>query len=142
MKKNSPSFTVKMKSEFLLDTNILLWAVAERTRLRPHVLKLLENETESLWISAVSSCEIAIKWAAGKIDLPAAPLDFINAATQAIGCSQLSINSVHGAGLANLPLHHRDPWDRLLIVQAQTAGLKIVTSDKEFTNYDVEIVLN
>ena len=126
----------------LLDTNIFLWAVGERKRLKPRVVELLERENEVLYLSAVSACEIAIKWSLGKLELPDSPLSFVNDATKRMGCSQLPVSFIHGAGVANLPYHHRDPWDRLIIAQARATGFRIVTSDREFKNYDVELVMN
>lgn len=125
----------------LLDTNIVLWAALGDSRLSPATLDLLGDNDQALFVSAVTSVEIAIKWSQGKIELPTEPEAFLRNITSAAGYSQLALTIQHAALLAKLPYHHRDPWDRLLIVQAQSSGFRILTSDRKFKLYDVEIVM-
>ena len=96
---------------------------------------------EVTFVSAVTSIEIAIKWSQGKIELPEEPEIFIGKAISAAGYSQLAVTVEQAARLAKLPYHHRDPWDRLLIAQAQSNDLRIVTSDRTFSLYDVDVIL-
>ena len=125
----------------LLDTNIVLWAALGDSRLSADVLDLLSDPDEVTFVSAVTSIEIAIKWSQGKIELPEEPEIFIGKAISAAGYSQLAVTVEQAARLAKLPYHHRDPWDRLLIAQAQSNDLRIVTSDRTFSLYDVDVIL-
>src|SRR5689334_14367816 len=125
----------------LLDTNIVLWAAENNPRLNSRVLGLLRDPQERIFISAVSSCEIAIKWSQGKIELAAGPEAFLSTMVADAGYSQLAITIEQAAVLATLPYHHRDPWDRLLIAQAMTMGFQIITSDRTFKKYDIDVIL-
>lgn len=87
-------------------------------------------------MSAVSACEIAIKQAVGKLRGP----DDLHLAIRENGFLELPIVIRHGLALANLPLHHRNPFDRILIAQAQAERLTIVTADRTFTSYGVSIL--
>jgi PIN domain nuclease of toxin-antitoxin system len=125
----------------LLDTNIILWAAEGNARLSGEVIDLLRDPTEIVFVSAVSSVEIAIKWSQGKIDLPQEPGEFLSNAVANAGYSQLAITIEHAVGLVKLPYHHRDPWDRLLIAQARATRFRVITSDKIFKEYDVDAII-
>ena len=125
----------------LLDTNIVLWAAENNPRLNPTVLDLLRDPEGKIFVSAVSSCEIAIKWSQGKLELATEPESFLSTVVKQAGYSQLALTIEQAAVLATLPYHHRDPWDRLLIAQAKTMGFQIITSDRRFKKYDVGIIL-
>lgn len=92
---------------------------------------------EELLVSAVSFVEIGIKASIGKLRL--APE--IRERTLESGVRILGLSPEHGLGVAKLPLHHRDPFDRVLIAQARHEGLTIVTADRRFQAYDVPVVL-
>ncbi len=89
-----------------------------------------------LRFSAVSFAEIGIKMSIGKLKVPDT---FVESVSQS-GLKLLSLEAEHGLGVAQLPLHHRDPFDRLLIAQARAEGLAVVTADRRFADYDVRIV--
>lgn len=125
----------------LIDTNIVLWAAEGNPRLSPKVLDLLRDPDEIVFVSAVTSAEIAIKWSQGKIDLPHEPEEFLSKAVANAGYSQLAVTIEHAAGLAKLPYHHRDPWDRLLIAQALAMRYRVITSDKIFKKYSVDAII-
>lgn len=126
----------------LLDTNVVLWAAVGDRRLKAEAKEILQSTEEVIFISAVTACEIAIKWSQGKIRLPNKPTDFLSTMAKDAGYSQLAITIDHAAGLAELPFHHRDPWDRLLISQARAMGFRIVTSDRIFRHYDVNVIMS
>jgi PIN domain nuclease of toxin-antitoxin system len=88
-------------------------------------------------VSVVSFIEIGIKAATGKLRIPPK----IRERVLDSGARILSLAPDHGLDLATLPLHHRDPFDRLLIAQARREGLTIVTADRDFTAYDVPVIL-
>lgn len=93
-----------------------------------------------IYFSAASAWEIVVKFALGKLELPLPPTEYIPSRLARLGHQSLPILQSHALGIERLPLHHRDPFDRILIAQAQVEGLQLVTADKEITAYDVPIV--
>jgi PIN domain nuclease of toxin-antitoxin system len=124
----------------LLDTQCWLWMQAESRRLSPHARALLEEPENQLLLSAASSWEIAIKYALGKLPLPVPPLNYVLSRMETSGTSPLAIQHSHALQAGSLPRHHADPFDRLLIAQAQLEGVPILTSDRQFEAYEVEIL--
>lgn len=100
---------------------------------------LLDPEAELL-LSAASSWEIAIKFQLGKLPLPCAPDKYVPSRMQSSGVTGLAIEHAHTVHVATLPLHHRDPFDRLLVAQAQLESLHLLTGDKKLEQYDVAIL--
>ena len=125
---------------FLLDTHVWLWLQTSRARIRPALLDQLRDGEAELLLSAVSSWEIAIKWANGRLPLPEPPASYIPSRMKRSGVRGLAIEHAHTLQVADLPRHHADPFDRLLIAQAQVEGLTIVTADPAFDAYDVPAV--
>lgn len=116
----------------LLDTHVLLWAVLEDPRLsRAQAQAITEGE---VYLSAASVWEIGIKRAIGKLDVPDAIFDVAVDA----GCRPLPISWTHAATAAALPPHHADPFDRMLVAQAQCEGLVLVSSDAKLSAYEVD----
>lgn len=124
---------------FLLDTHCWLWLQTSPERLLPEVVSLLEDPANDLLLSAASSWEIAIKFALGKLPLPEPPLRYVPSRMIASGTSGLPVAHTHALRVAELPAHHRDPFDRILIAQAQIEKLTLVTVDRQFDPYDVSI---
>ena len=91
-------------------------------------------------LSAASTWEIAIKWAIGKLELPGDPEDVIGEMMSQTGVTPLPILHSHTLRVATLPHHHRDPFDRLLVAQAQLAGVPLITADPQVANYDIEVI--
>ena len=120
--------------KLLLDTHVLLWALVDDPRLTQAQRHGIE--TGILYLSAASIWEIGIKRRLGKLDVPDS---FANAAVDA-GCRALPITWSHAEAAAALPGHHNDPFDRMLIAQAQLEGLTILSSDAKFAAYDVELI--
>ena len=102
-------------------------------------LALLDDPENELLFSAASSWEIAIKYALGRLPLPQQPSAYVPDRVTSSGAIPLSVEHAHALHVATLPPHHRDPFDRLLIAQAQILGLRILTADGAFEPYDVEI---
>ena len=124
----------------LLDTNAVLWWTKRDSRLGPKARGALERISSNVWVSAASIWELAIKQAAGKLRLPvsaAAAIDQLFAETR---FQPLAIQVEHAVAAAALPQHHRDPFDRMLVAQAQIEDLTIVTSDTVFDHYDVKVL--
>jgi PIN domain nuclease of toxin-antitoxin system len=125
----------------LIDTNVFLWCIAgEQRKLSRTALRVVEDMNVDLWLSSISLWEIAIKVNAGKLDLPKDP-DFYKAqiAKFCIG-RVLPVEEAHVLADFGLPRYHRDPFDRMLIAQAQVEGLPFVTGDKQIQKYPIHIL--
>lgn len=114
----------------LLDTHLLLWALGSPLKLSADTRKLVD--TSEVYVSAASIWEISIKAALGKLKADAAE---ILAAIQPAGLSLLSITGEHAARVARLPTHHKDPFDRILIAQAVTEPMILLTNDRALERY-------
>ncbi len=123
--------------KFLLDTHIWLWSLTTPERLSESVRNMVEDTDNMLLLSAASSWEIAIKYRLGKLPLPEPPNRFIPVRLARDGIVPLPIEHHHAQAVTDLPDHHNDPFDRLLIAQAQIERLTIITADAAFERYDV-----
>ena len=117
----------------LLDTHALLWSVGDEDRLSPATHEMLSTGVVPAYVSAASIWEIAIKRASGKLDAPEDLLDKVAAAR----FIELGITFAHATIAGALPPHHRDPFDRMIVAQAQSEGFTIVTRDERIAAYDV-----
>lgn len=127
-------------TRYLLDTQIWLWMQSDPDRLGPTVHELVATADHELYLSAASSWEIAIKFRLGKLSLPEPPHRYVPDRLRLSGTLPLAIEHDHVLRVATLPDHHRDPFDRLLIVQAQALAVPLVTADRQLEAYDVEII--
>ena len=98
--------------KILLDTHCWLWWLAEPERLRDQVLRIIEDVDNEVFLSVASAWEIAIKYSLGKLSLPEAPGDFVPKRLERDGILPLLIANNHALRVAELPSHHRDPFDR------------------------------
>lgn len=126
--------------KILVDTHCWLWLQTEPARFPTDLLQRLELPTTTICFSVASGWEIAIKHGLGKLPLPKPPAEYLPNRLRATGSSVLDITMAHALEIAELPLHHRDPFDRLLVAQARVEGLPILTADKQLIAYDVELV--
>ncbi len=117
----------------LLDTHVLLWWLSDDPRLGRATRQVISDPRNQVYISAVSTWEISIKKALGKLSAP----DDMDAIVEEEDFDKLPITLFHGDQAGILPRHHKDPFDRMLIAQAQTEGLVIVTNDEEITRYGI-----
>ena len=123
----------------LLDTHVFLWAVAGSPQLKPAARRIIEA-ADKVHVSAASLWEIAIKAGLGKINADAGEL---LAAIDGSGFVELPVTAAHAAAVGNLPLHHRDPFDRLLIAQCMSEPLRFLTADAILGQYsDLVTVLH
>jgi PIN domain nuclease of toxin-antitoxin system len=113
---------------------------ADSKRLSEAARALLQEPENRLFLSAASSWEIAIKYALGKLPLPLPPTEYVLSRMESSGTTPLPVQHSHALHVANLPHHHADPFDRLLIAQAQLESLEILTADRQFQAYDVSLV--
>ena len=104
------------------------------------VRALLQDPENQLFLSAASSWEIAIKYALGKLPLPLPPMEYVLSRMATSGTSPLPVQHNHALQAGSLPFHHADPFDRLLIAQAQLEDLHILTADSQFASYEVDLI--
>ncbi|MCP4663109.1 MAG: type II toxin-antitoxin system VapC family toxin [bacterium] len=126
--------------KLLLDTHCWLWMQMAPGRLSEPATEWLADSSNELFLSAVTSWEIAVKWSLGKLPLPMPPEEYVPSRMERQGVRGLAIQHRHALHTASLPLHHRDPFDRLLIAQAQLEKLPLLTADRQLEAYDVEIL--
>ena len=124
----------------LLDTRVWLWMAGSPERLGNRARELVEDPERELLLSAASSWEIAIKHAIGKLDLPGDPEELVPDWIVRSAVTPLPIHHTHALRVAALPLHHSDPFDRLLVAQALLEEVPVLTADPAFGDYDVEVV--
>lgn len=120
----------------LLDTHVLLWWLSDDPRLGSEARRLVGDAANSIHVSAASTWEIAIKQGAGKVTSP----DDLDGIVDREGFEKLPISLYHGQQAGRLPLLHRDPFDRMLIAQAQAEGLDILTADEQIPRYGVHTI--
>jgi len=125
---------------FLIDTHCWLWAVSAPQRLRPAAIELIENRRNTVIFSAVSALEIAIKTSLGKLRLPEPPQEFVETRLRVLAMTALPVYLNHALRVAELPQHHGDPFDRLLVAQCQVERLPLMTADAALSAYDVEVI--
>jgi PIN domain nuclease of toxin-antitoxin system len=125
----------------LLDTNVFLWGAGTPDKLNQQATNLLSSVSSELYLSAASSWEIAIKFALGALALPEPPSRFIPQVMRALALRSLDITHLHSIAAGELPWHHRDPFDRMLIAQARSEGMVLLTADTALRRYDVETLL-
>ena len=125
----------------LLDTHILLWAIGGSRRLPRQVRQAILDPANEILFSAASIWEIAIKSQVRRGDFAADPAEIATAAIDS-GFDELPVRAQHGALTARLAMHHRDPFDRLLIAQAMTEPARLITVDARLRRYsDLVLVL-
>ncbi len=126
--------------KILLDTQCWLWWISEPDKLNSVALNYFKHSRNEIFFPAVSSWEIAIKYALGKLELNEPPPKFIPKRLVRDSISSIPVEHVHVLHVSELPHHHRDPFDRLLIAQSQIENIPILTADKQFGAYDVQII--
>lgn len=125
---------------FLIDTHCWLWAVRSPDRLTPKAISMIESAANKVVLSVVSTLEIAIKASIGKLQLPEPAHDFVYSQMAALSMTSLPVYLSHSLRVSELPLHHRDPFDRLLVAQCQIERMPLMTADEALTAYDVDII--
>lgn len=130
-----------MTASILLDTHSFLWWTSQRgARLSQPARDVIGAESSEVLISVVTAWELAIKTSAGRIDLPE-PIDrYLQRRIRRYRLRVLDITLEHALRAASLPALHRDPFDRMLVAQAQVEGIPIVTNDPAMSRYDVETI--
>lgn len=125
---------------YLLDTHTFLWWITDSHLLSDRAREVIRDGGNTLLLSAASGWEMAIKAGLGRLKLSDKPEKLIPEQMSLNDIQGLPIQMSHTLYVHSLPQHHRDPFDRLLVAQAELEELPILTSDPQFVHYDVEIV--
>lgn len=127
---------------YLLDTHVWLWALSNPKLLTPRVRTILQDPQGHVQFSLVSAWEISIKRSLGKLELKNVDdLDvFITRINSNAGVGTLPITMSDVCGVSELPWHHRDPFDRVLVAQAQAGNMALITNDPQLGAYDIEVI--
>jgi PIN domain nuclease of toxin-antitoxin system len=121
----------------LLDTHVFLWWLADDPKLGTNARAVISDGNNEIYVSAASSWEISIKKRNGKLTGP----DNLDGIVEQERFIKLPIALVHGELAGQLPDHHKDPFDRMMIAQAQTEKLTILTADEKIQQYDAPVVM-
>jgi PIN domain nuclease of toxin-antitoxin system len=125
--------------KFLLDTSIFLRSLDGFDQLNKQAQQVF-TEGEEIYLSAASSWEIVVKYGVGKLNLPHAPGKWIPETLTKFSIRALPITLMHTIAVGELPTHHKDPFDRILVAQARSEGMLLMTEDSEVNKYPVEIL--
>ncbi len=123
-------------TRLLLDSHVLIWYTAPISKLKPEITDLI-RDAEEVFISAATIWELTIKQVKGKFDQNPSLIE----KAKDYGFLPLSITQRHGEAVGELPRHHRDPFDHLLLAQAKVEGLTLVTHDAILAHYGVPVLL-
>jgi PIN domain nuclease of toxin-antitoxin system len=120
----------------LLDTHVVLWWLARLPMLGSKARAAIGSPSSEVYVSGITGSEIGIKKAFGRLEAP----EDLPEQLAAHGFEELALTIRHGLALAELPVHHRDPFDRMLVAQARVEGLTLVTADPAMSDYDVRVL--
>ncbi len=123
----------------LLDTHVALWAITDSPKLPKMALELIESSKSSVWISAATVWEIAIKHSLGRGDMPVSSQDALRYFRDS-GYGFLPVEPEHATAVEDLPAHHADPFDRILVAQALVEPMRLITHDAIVARYSNTII--
>lgn len=126
--------------KLLLDTHVWIWLLTDPDRLGTPARTALVAPDNQLHLSSASTWEISVKAAAGRLEVDGSPEELLQEAIVTSGVLPLPIEHSHALQAGRLPRHHRDPFDRMLVAQAQVERLTLVSADRQFADYDVEVL--
>lgn len=124
-------------NRYLLDTDVFLWWILNDSRLGRITSTIISDPNNEVYVSAASLWEMSIKEKLGKLKLPDVSMSGI---VESEGFLPLSISLIHGEAAGSLPVYHKNPFDRMLVAQAQTEGLTVITKDEFIPKYNVQTV--
>jgi PIN domain nuclease of toxin-antitoxin system len=122
--------------KFLIDTHILIWWLEGSSQLSSEVREIMRNGSNAIHLSSGAIWEMSIKQALGRLDVP----HDLEQVLRQESIEVLPINASHALAVATLPSHHRDPFDRIQIAQAQLEDMTLISHDGEFGHYDVKLI--
>jgi PIN domain nuclease of toxin-antitoxin system len=126
--------------KYLLDSMVWLWSVDSVEKINQTCRDLLENGHQEIYFSAATAWELSIKARLGKLRLPGPPAHCIPAFIAKQGLRPLPVTHLHAVKVYDLPPHHQDPFDRLIIAQAITENMTVLTADRDFRTYPVDLL--
>ena len=124
----------------LIDTHVFLWWNTEDAQLSPRARKIISDGKNEIFLSAASAWEIAIKASRGRLVLPEEPALYVASRMSLHRIQSLPIQVSHALRVYDLPLHHADPFDRLLVAQCQMESMPLITKDEEIRKYELETI--
>ncbi len=130
-----------MITGYLLDTSAFIWWLSDHRRLSAEARRLILDGANPVWLSAASIWEMAIKVSLGKLRVPGSLDDLVETQTRANGLQVLNVRARHASATMSLPPIHNDPFDRMLIAQAQSEDLVLLTPDEHIARYPAVSVL-
>ena len=125
----------------LLDTHALLWVLTDKARITPKIRQLLTDHRNETWASAASIFEIAAKYATGRRGGPTVDAERLLSLAREASYPVMPISPEHAAATGSIARYHPDPFDRLILAQAQVEGLQLVTHDEALARYDSRTIL-
>ena len=124
----------------ILDTHVFLWWINDDKRLSSRARDVISDGTNELFVSAATGWEITIKVQIGRLELPQDPEHFLPQQLKANAFKILPIEMAHALHVFSLPDHHRDPFDRILVAQAQVEDMPILSADPNIKKYQIETI--
>ena len=125
---------------YLLDTHTFLWWNMDDAQLSSLARELIADGNNEIFLSAASAWEITIKTARGRLTLPEDPTRYVSNRLSLHGFQALPVQIHHAVQVYKLPMHHADPFDRLLIAQSQIESMSLISVDMEIRKYEVEVI--
>ncbi len=126
--------------QYLLDTHVLLWWIISDKRLSTKAKALIRSRRNTIYWSVASSWEVSIKYALGRLSFRDSPEELLMAELNRNHIESLPILNEHAFLAGQLPLHHEDPFDRMLVAQARIESLGLVSNDSKYQLYDVDVL--
>ena len=126
--------------KYLLDTHTFLWWNMDDAQLSPLAREIISDGANEIFLSAATAWEIAIKTTRGRLELPEDPTRYVSNRMNLHGFQALPVQIHHAVQVYKLPMHHADPFDRLLVVQSQIESMPLISVDAEIRKYEVEVV--
>jgi PIN domain nuclease of toxin-antitoxin system len=123
----------------LLDTHVALWAITDSPKLSQKAREIIQSSKSTVWVSAASVWEIAIKYALGRGDMPVSSQEAMTYFRES-GYRFLPVEAEHAATVQDLPAHHQDPFDRILVAQALVEPMRLMTADPLVALYSDTII--
>ncbi|NOU22713.1 MAG: type II toxin-antitoxin system VapC family toxin [Methyloglobulus sp.] len=122
----------------LLDTCAFIWLVTDNPKLSELAKEIFLDEDNEILLSAVTGFEIAVKYSLGKLHLTEPPREFVVHRMNANALTELPVSMAHALALQNMPSHHKDPFDRLLVAQAMVNQIPLLSANQQLSAYDIE----
>lgn len=125
---------------YLLDTHTFLWWNMDDVQLSPLAREIISDGANEIFLSAATAWELALKTARGRLELPEDPIRYVPSRMNLHGFQALPVQIHHAVQVYRLPMHHADPFDRLLIAQSQMESMPLISVDADIRKYEVDVV--